>query len=282
MLVATMQSFGKRLFVVSLFVLSLMTAGLVNISPAAAQATKAAPAKKAAGQASSPAGSPAARGKLAFARDCSFCHGKDAQGGESGPDLTRSRLVARDVRGDRIRAVVQNGRPEKGMPPFAKFSLAELNDLIAFIRDQTKQATQRPGGRRGVDVADLQTGNAEKGKEYFEGAGKCSSCHSPTGDLAGIAARHEGLELEMHMLYPEGAKSKLTVTTKSGETITGELAHKDEFTIAMKDAEGWHRSWPIGDVEYKIDAPADYHAEQLEKYSDDDIHNLMAYLQTLK
>jgi cytochrome c oxidase cbb3-type subunit 3 len=216
---------------------------LLSICVGAAQTAKPTTTKKVGGQASSPV----ARGKLAFARDCSFCHGKDAEGGESGPDLTRSRLITRDVRGDRIRAVVQNGRPDKGMPPFPKFSLTELNDLIAFIRDQTKQVEQKPGGRRGVDVADLQTGNAEKGKEYFEGAGKCSLCHSPTGDLAGIAARHQGLELEMRMLYPDGAKSKVTVTTRSGETFAGTLAHKDEFVIAMKGEDGWHRSWPIGD-----------------------------------
>lgn len=223
-----------------------------------------------------------ARGKLTFARDCAFCHGRDAAGGETGPDLTRSRLVARDVRGDKIRAVVQNGRPDKGMPPFPKLEPLQVNDIIAFIRDQTKQAEAQPGGRRGVDVADLQTGNAEAGKTYFNGAGKCSSCHSPTGDLAGVATRHVGLELELRMLYPEGAKAKVTVTTASGETFMGTLAYKDEFNIAMTDADGWYRSWPIGTVKYKIDAPAEAHAEQLPKYTDSDVHNLMAYLQTLR
>ena len=222
------------------------------------------------------------RGKSLFASNCAFCHGRDAAGGESGPDLTRSRLVARDVRGDRIRAVVHDGRIEKGMPAFAKLSVPQLNDLIAFIRDQTKQLNSKPGGRRGVDVADLQTGNVEKGKAYFNGPGKCSSCHSPTGDLAGIATRHEGLELEMQMLYPQNAKAKLTVTTPSGETVTGTLTYKDEFHIAMTDSEGWNRSWPIGAVQYKIDSPADAHIEQFGKYTDDDIHNLMAYLQTLR
>ena len=168
------------------------------------------------------------------------------------------------------------------MPAFPKLQPAEVNDLIAFIRDQIKQANTRPGGRRGVDVADLQTGNIEAGKAYFNGPGKCSSCHSPTGDLAGIATRHVGLELEMRMLYPEGAKSKVTVTTSSGNTITGTLAHKDEFNIAMVDADGWYKSWPASEVQFKIDAPADAHSDQLEKYSDNDIHNLMAYLQTLR
>ena len=84
------------------------------------------------------------RGKALFARDCSFCHGRDAMGGESGPDLTRSRLVARDVSGDRIREVVQGGRPDKGMPAFPKLQPAQLADLIAFLRDQTKKAVSSP------------------------------------------------------------------------------------------------------------------------------------------
>ena len=257
----------------------LMSAVLMSVSLAAAQTTKPTTTKKV-----TPASSPAAaeRGKSLFARDCAFCHGRDAAGGESGPDLTRSRLVTQDVRGDEIRAVVRNGRPEKGMPPFAQLAPAQVSDIIAFIRDQTKKADARPGQRRGVNVADLQTGNAEAGKAYFNGPGKCSSCHSPTGDLAGIATRHVGLELEMRMLYPEHAKAKVTVTTASGETFSGTLAYKDEFNIGMTDAVGWYRSWPVRDVQYKIDAPADAHVEQFEKYTDADIHNLMAYLQTLK
>src|SRR5450755_3262322 len=240
-------------------------------------------ATAASAQAAKPTSLPApARGKLLFARDCAFCHGRDAAGGESGPDLTRSRLVARDAIGDKIRAVVHDGRTEKGMPAFPGLTLPEVNEVIAFIRDQTRKLNSKPGGRSGVDVADLQTGSVEQGKAYFNGAGKCSSCHSPTGDLAGIATRREGLELEMQMLYPQNAKAKLTVTTTSGETFTGRLTFKDEFHIAMTDSEGWHRSWPIRDVQYKIDSPVDAHVEQFEKYSDDDIHNLMAYLQTLR
>src|SRR5450755_4288906 len=189
-------------------------------------------ATAASAQAANPTSLPApARGKLLFARDCAFCHGRDAAGGESGPDLTRSRLVARDAIGDKIRAVVHDGRIEKGMPPFPGLTIPQVNDLIAYVRDQTRRLNSKPGGRRGVDVADLQTGSVEQGKAYFNGPGKCSSCHSPSGDLAGIATRLEGLELEMQMLYPQNAKAKLTVIT-TGETFTGTLTYKDEFHIA--------------------------------------------------
>lgn len=226
--------------------------------------------------------SEATRGKSLFARNCAFCHGRDAAGGESGPDLTRSRLVMRDVRGDKIRAVVHDGRLDKGMPSFPKLTPPEVNSLIAFIRDQTRQLNSKPGGRRGVDVADLQTGNANEGKAYFNGAGRCSSCHSPTGDLAGIATRHEGLDLEMRMLYPQDVKSKITVTVASGETFSGIVAYNDEFHIGMLDANGWYHSWPKNSVQYKIDSSLDAHVDQFERYTDRDIHNLMAYLQTLR
>jgi cytochrome c oxidase cbb3-type subunit 3 len=216
-----------------------------------------------------------------FRQNCSFCHGRDAGGGESGPDLTRSKLVTADVGGNKIGPVVRNGRPEKGMPHF-DFSDQQIASLAAFIHSKKNSAPQKVGGRKGVDVADLQTGNAEAGKRYFDGAGGCANCHSPTGDLAGIASTYEGLELEERMLYPKHAKSKVSVTLASGQTISGTLDYLDEFTVGLIDATGSYRSWRTSDVKYKVDAPADAHVELLSKYTDADIHDLMAYLQTLR
>jgi len=216
-----------------------------------------------------------------FQQNCAFCHGREADGGETGPDLTRSKLVATDVGGDKIDEVVRDGRPEKKMPRF-NFSDQELGGLVAFIHSQAARAASMKGHRRGVDVADLQTGNVAAGKQYFNGAGNCASCHSASGDLAGIASRYEGLELEKRMLYPEDAKSKVTVTLPSGEKITGTLAYKDEFTIALRDESGTYRSWALPNVKYSIDSPVDAHVKLFGKYTDADIHNLMAYLQTLR
>jgi cytochrome c oxidase cbb3-type subunit 3 len=223
----------------------------------------------------------AERGGPVFLQQCAFCHGRDAGGGEDGPDLTRSKLVAADEGGDKIAAVIREGRPEKGMPRFS-FPEPEILALVAFIHDQKTKAEAQVGKRRGVEVADLQTGNADAGKAYFNGAGKCASCHSPTGDLAGIAIRFEGLKLEQRLLYPRGAKAKVTVTLPSGQAVTGELAYQDEFTIGLRDSARHYRSWSTSQVRFSIDAPAEAHAELLAKYTDDDIHNLMAYLQTLR
>lgn len=226
------------------------------------------------------------QGAALFRQDCSFCHGRDAAGGESGPDLTRSKLVAADVNGNKIAPVIRNGRPDNKMPAFDRTD-QQIASLVAFIHTQQKAAQAQGGrrgngGRKGVDPEDLRTGNAEAGKKYFHGAGGCAACHSPTGDLAGIASRFKGLELEEQMLYPRHAKSKVVVTLASGQEISGTLAYLDEFVIGLTNSEGVYQSWRIRDVRYKLDAPAEAHVDLFSKYTDDDVHNLMAYLQTLK
>lgn len=218
-------------------------------------------------------------GQTVFLRECAFCHGRDAAGGESGPDLTRSKLVGDDVRGSTIAPIIRNGRTDRGMPAF-HLPEQDIAGLVAFIHSQKTKAEGPNGKRRGVDVADLQSGDAAAGKRYF--LQSCASCHSATGDLAGIASRLQGLRLEERMLYPRGAKSTVTVTLPGGQTVTGVLADRDEFTVALRDAGGRYRSWSVDSVQYAVTDRAEGHVELLGKYSDADVHNLMAYLQTLR
>lgn len=218
-------------------------------------------------------------GRHLFQRNCAFCHGRDAAGGETGPDLTRSKLVLADVNGSLISDVIRNGRPGTKMPAF-RLSNEEMRSLAAFIHQEA--GSSRPGGRRGVDVSDLQTGDVAAGKAYFDGAGGCARCHSPTGDLAGVASRFQGLKLEERMLYPDGAKSHVTVTLRTGQEMTGVLAYRDEFTIGLRDSNGVYHSWSVRRIHFTVDSPVDAHVELFSKYTDDDIHNLMAYIQTLR
>ena len=224
-----------------------------------------------------------AAGRDAFAGQCGFCHGRDTAGGAGGPDLTRSELVANDVRGDRIIPLVRAGRGT--MPPF-KLSDPDALAIVAFIHDQKTQADSAVGGRRSVDVSDLQTGNAAAGKKYFDTA--CTRCHSATGDLAGLATRLQGLQLLQRMLYPGGQPrdpkraAQVTVTLPSGQTVAGRLTYRDEFTIALTDTAGWYRSWPTTQVKFTVDDPRQAHVDQLGKYTDADMHDVLAYLQTLR
>jgi cytochrome c oxidase cbb3-type subunit 3 len=222
-------------------------------------------------------------GQPIFAAQCGFCHGRDAMGGETGPDLTRAASVAADVRGDTLGPVVRNGRVDKGMPAFT-LAESDLAAVVAFIHDQKTKAESLTGGRRAVDVADLQTGNVEAGKKYFATA--CSKCHSPSGDFSGLAKRLEGLALLQRMLYPTGAKAasraRVTVTRSSGEVVTGSLAYRDEFTIALTDQSGANHSFPVDQAKFTVDDPLRAHADQLGKYTDGDMHDVLAYLHTLR
>jgi cytochrome c oxidase cbb3-type subunit 3 len=224
-------------------------------------------------------------GQTRFGAQCGFCHGRDASGGEGGSDLTRSLLVAEDSRGDKIGALLRTGRMDRGMPAF-DLNEGDLLAIVAFIHDQKTKAESLGGGRRRVDVEDLQTGNVERGRQYFNGPGGCTKCHSASGDLARVATRFQGLTLLQRMLYPAGrpapAPPTVSVTLPSGEIITGKLAYRDEFTIALIDSTGWYRSWAQAAVKSKIDDPLGAHFDQLGKYSDDDMHDVFAYLQTLR
>ena len=232
-------------------------------------------------------------GEALFQAQCGFCHGRDATGGASGPDLTDSDLVAQDRAGNKLGPVIRTGRPERGMPGFP-LSDRDLEAVVAYIHERKGAVDKNPGRRRRVTIADLSTGNVEAGRAYFNGPGGCASCHSPTGDLAGIGARYRGLGLLMRFLYPTGGNATqlpggkpqsspatVKVTLPTGETISGPLVFRDEFTIALRDADGWFRSWPRSTVKVEIEDPVQAHATQLGKYTDDDVHNLFAFLQTL-
>lgn len=236
---------------------------------------------------------PVSPGAALFQAQCGFCHGRDATGGASGPDLTDSELVAEDRGGNMLGPVIRNGRPERGMPGFP-FSDRDLKAVVDYIHVRKAAVAKNPGRRRRVTIADLSTGSVDAGRAYFNGAGGCASCHSPTGDLAGVGARYRGLGLLMRFLYPTSGnatqlpgdtprsqRATVTVTLPSGETVRGPLVFRDEFTIALRDADGWFRSWPRSSVTVAIDDPVQAHAAQLGKYTDDDVHNLFAYLQTL-
>jgi cytochrome c oxidase cbb3-type subunit III len=228
-------------------------------------------------------------GRARFAADCGFCHGRDATGGAGGTDLTRSQVVAADVRGDRIGEVVRDGRIGAGMPSFATLGEDDLAAIVAYIHDQKMRAESLEGGRRSVQAADLRTGNARAGRRYFDA--NCAGCHSVSGDLAGIGARLEGLMLLRRMLFPgsEGrgvavppAPPTVTVTAPDGRTITGALAYRDEFTVALTDASGRYRSWSTRQVEVAVSDPLEAHVDLLARYTDDDIHDVYAYLETLR
>ena len=224
---------------------------------------------------------------MRFGSQCGFCHGKDAAGGETGPDLTRAELVAQDSNGDKLAPVIHAGRPNSGMPAFPSLTQGEMSAIVAFLHTQMDKFAELGGGRRSVEPADLATGNAAAGRQYFEGAGKCASCHSAQGDLAGIGKKYQGLNLLRRILYPAGqgpasASGRATFTLAAGQTIVAPVVAEDDFSITVLDPAGARQTYQRSAVHVTVNDPLSAHFEQLGKYTDADMHNVYAYLESLK
>lgn len=223
----------------------------------------------------------ASAGKAQFRKTCAFCHGADARGA-SGPDLIRSPLVNHDVNGNLIGQVIRNGRPEKGMPAFP-LSEAQIRQIADFLHSEAKIASTV--ARRvptEYPLEKLLVGDAEAGKKYFNGVGGCSGCHSPERDLAHIASKYKPIDLQSRIAFPSGATPSVVVTEPSGRKFTGDQVYADEFIISLRDRDGWIHSWKRGDVSVDVHDPLAAHETLLTKYTDQNIHDLFAYLETLK
>jgi cytochrome c oxidase cbb3-type subunit III len=227
------------------------------------------------------------RGGTAFKTYCAGCHGAAANGGPGAPDLVRSLLVLDDEKGILIAPVIREGRPDKGMPKL-NLTEAQIADLVAWLHARTYAA-----GHRGTYVfGNVVTGDAKKGQEYFNSTGGCSGCHSPTGDLAGIGSKHEALAIQSLWLQPRSRRGKqsnapaptVTVTLPSGKSISGTLDRIDDFTISLRDSEGHFHSFTREGATptVVIQDPLQVHSDMLRKYTDNDIHNVTAYLANLK
>jgi cytochrome c oxidase cbb3-type subunit III len=233
-----------------------------------------------------------AHGQQVFRSNCSFCHGSDARGGEKGPNLVRDQVVLHDQNGEVITPIVQNGIPTAGMPKFA-LSAADIADIAAWLHSQ-------PLSDRGTPSAlDILVGDAKQGAAYFNGAGHCTQCHSTTGDLAGIGGRSDPKMIQNLIVSGGGYGIRrrsadappvklqpvtVTVTLPSGQRFQGALDHISAFIVALRDSTGTYRSFARHDSIPKVVVtnPLQWHVDMLPQWRDTDIHDLTAYLVTLK
>src|SRR5665213_1781252 len=224
---------------------------------------------------SRPVPDPAAveRGKNLFVPTCRFCHGTNATGGE-GPDLVRSAVALRDENGEEIGPVIHAGRP--GMPAFPQITDDQVKDIAAFLRSRQQAAIDRGS----YQVKDVNTGDARKGEIYFKA--HCANCHSPDNDLKGIAAKYEPTALITRILYPRGDKPMATVST-AAQTVTGTVEYLDDFEVGLRDDAGEYRAFTRGPgVKVTVKDPLAAHEKQMKTFQDGDLHDVLAYLETLK
>ena len=237
-----------------------------------------------------------ADGKALFSVNCSFCHGANAKGGESGPSLVRSAIVLDDKNGELIEPIVHNGRPGKGMPNFS-LSSDQVGAIAAFIHSV-------PVGEGSLSAAapvNSIVGDPKAGKAYYNGPGHCATCHSVSGDLQHIGSKLSPRDLQsamvaggmrdsglatyfaLPMFIPSGTTVRVTLPT--GAVHSGPLKHIDEFSVSLVDAvSGEPLTFSLEGTPPKVEIhdPIQAHLDRLRVYTDSDIHNLTAYLATLK
>jgi cytochrome c oxidase cbb3-type subunit 3 len=220
----------------------------------------------------------AERGESTFAASCSFCHGSQATGTEQAPNLLRSPTVFQDHNGDKLGPFLKLGRPTLGMPAFPSLPPEKVADIAAFLHARIREVR----GTRLPETA-LLVGDPQAGRAYFEGAGKCSTCHSPTGDLAHIGVRDQPLALTTAFLTPPAQPMHVTVVPKSGPPVSGKLEYLDEFMVSLTDTSGVYHTWPRERTQsIAVVDPLSAHKAMLPVYTDSNIHDLLAYLVTLK
>lgn len=222
--------------------------------------------------------------------NCNFCHGSDARGGEGGPNLLRSDLVLNDQKGELIAPVVQNGR---GDMPKLNLTNEQISDIAAFVH------SFKVGGYDASRMTppSILVGDAKAGEAAFKT--KCAACHSVTGDLKGLASKISDPKMLQNTFLMPGRSARfgrgpqspitvrpttVTVTLPSGEMAEGRLIRIDDFVVTLTDADGaQHTFRRDGDTpKVEIHDPLQPHRDLLPTYTDTDIHNLTAYLVTLK
>jgi mono/diheme cytochrome c family protein len=221
------------------------------------------------------------RGTAVYAKHCINCHGSAAKGTERGPDLIRSAVVLRDRLGNGIGPVLR----KKSDAHQSVLTDAEVLDLSHFLHQRIELTATNRNPRAPIDVL---TGDPEAGRAFFNGAGRCSSCHSATGDLAGIARRiPDPVNLQQRWLFPslrrDGPNRVEVTVVEKGTTVSGALVRIDDFSVSLRDASGDYRSFRRGPgVTVTVRDPLAAHHELLDRYTDLDMHNMTTYLATLK
>jgi cytochrome c oxidase cbb3-type subunit 3 len=227
--------------------------------------------------------------------NCSACHGADLRGGElGGSNLLRSEVMLNDRAGERLQPVVREGLRNPGMPEMAPVDLSDddIEAVAEYIHSILAMARRQGGPPPGPPVTlNVLVGNSDRGRAYFEE--KCTGCHSATGDLRGIGSRiSDPAQLQNTWVGGRGGFGRggagnritATITLPSGQVFEGSVIRVDDFLVALTLADGTSRSFRRdGDVpRVELQNPLQGHLDLLRSYTDDEIHDVTAYLVTLK
>jgi cytochrome c oxidase cbb3-type subunit III len=239
------------------------------------------------------------RGKTTYIAECVTCHGAKARGGadslppkQRGADLVRSLIVIKDRYGAGIGAFLKAGHPMQSGNPSSSLTGPQVIDLSHFLHQKFMDTIR--GGPYSQPI-NVLTGNPKEGQAFFNGAGGCNACHSVTGDLKGIGTKYDPVTIQQKFLFPKTfgfgrggargpAQKPVTVkVTAGGKTVSGTLLHLDDFHVSLREADGEYRSFArTAAVKVEKNDPYQRHVELLDIYTDKNMHDMTAYLESLK
>ena len=235
------------------------------------------------------------RGNGLYGVYCRACHGTDLRGGDQGgPNLLRSQLVLNDQDGELILPVVQQGRQNPGMPVMPPLNIPpdDVKAIATYIHSVTASARGQGAPPEGPPIElNIVVGDAKAGQAYF--AAKCTTCHT-AADMQGIATRvSDPMALQNYWVGGGGGRGRggapptpvtAIVVDASGQKTEGRLIRLDDFSVVVALADGTSRSFRRdGDVpKIEVRDPREAHRKLLPNYADKDIHDVTAYLVTLK
>lgn len=233
------------------------------------------------------------KARAIWSAECVTCHGANARGGDGGPNLLRSPLVLHDRYGSGLGPFLKEGHPMQSGKPSAGLTEAQVVQLSHFLR-QRLMDTLRSSPL--FDVQNVLTGDPKGGAAYFTGEGKCATCHSPTGDLAGIGTRLTPVNIQQRFIFPFGggrgrgagapsARTAITttVTPPNGPAVTGVRVEEDDFHVTLRESSGAVRTLKrTPGTTVTTTNPLQFHIDLLERITDKQMHDVVAYLETLK
>lgn len=248
------------------------------------------------------------RGRALWASHCIDCHGSQARGSDTGPNIIRTKTVNFDrsaaMAGSVLGPFLKAGHPTQSKKPSASFTEEEIVGLAHFLRERVNDTMR---GSPLFTVGNIVVGDAKAGEAYFNGAGGCAACHNATTrSLAGIATRIPApVDLQQRMLFPGGGGRgrggrggrggpsgpppvnpnavTVTIASPSGPAISGVLVEESDFYVTVRESDGTLRvvrRTPGMKVEKTV--PLQAHIDLLDRITDKQIHDLVAYLETMK
>lgn len=258
------------------------------------------------------------RGRALWASHCIDCHGSQARGSDTGPNIIRTKVVNYDrsaaVTGSVLGPFLKAGHPTQSQKPSASFTDEEVVSLANFLRQRVNDTMR---GSPLFTVGDIVIGDAKAGEAYFNADGKCATCHNATErNLAGVSTRiPEPVDLQQRMLFPMGGGRgrgrggrgapggapvdpvaaaqaqaaadrnavKVTIAPASGAQMTGVLVEETDFYVTLREADGTIRVVRRAPgLKITKTNPMQAHIDLLDRITDTQIHDVVAYLETMK